>query len=115
MHMPVFAESATAPKPSWILISVTVYPEDRQEGTYVNIYISDTGDGFPSDVLEKLQRGEGVSERGHHVGIANCLKRFKLYYNGRGEINFSNSPLGGAIVDIHIPYRQYHKTGPAPF
>ncbi len=98
-----------------ILISVTVYPEDRQEGTYVNIYISDTGDGFPSDVLEKLQRGEGVSERGHHVGIANCLKRFKLYYNGRGEINFSNSPLGGAIVDIHIPYRQYHKTGPAPF
>jgi len=98
-----------------ILISVTVYPEDREEGTYVNIYISDTGDGFPPDVLEKLQRGEGVSERGHHVGIANCLKRFKLYYNGRGEINFSNSPLGGAIVDIHIPYRQYHKTGPAPF
>ncbi len=92
-----------------ILISVTVYPEDREEGTYVNIYISDTGDGFPADILEKLQRGEGVSDNGHHVGITNCLKRFKLYYNGRGEINFSNSPLGGAIVDIHIPYLQFKK------
>ena len=92
-----------------ILISVTVYPEDREEGTYVNIYISDTGDGFPPDVLEKLQQGEGVSEGGHHMGIANCLKRFKLYYNGMGEINFSNSPLGGAIVDIHIPYRRYEQ------
>ena len=92
-----------------ILISVTVYPEDREEGTYVNIYISDTGDGFPPDVLHKLQRGEGVSEGGHHLGIANCLKRFRLYYNGMGEINFSNSPLGGAIVDIHIPYRKYKR------
>ncbi len=43
------------------------------------------------------------------MGIANCLKRFKLYYNGMGEINFSNSPLGGAIVDIHIPYRRYEQ------
>lgn len=92
-----------------ILISVTVYPEDREEGTYVNIYISDTGDGFPPDILSKLQAGEGVSDGGHHVGIANCLKRFKLYYDGRGEINFSNSPLGGAIVDIHIPYSRYEE------
>lgn len=94
-----------------ILISVTVYPEDREEGTYVNIYISDTGDGFPPDVLEKLRRGEGISDGGHHVGIANCLKRFRLYYNGRGEMNFDNSPLGGAIVDIHIPYRRYAQDG----
>ena len=90
-----------------ILISVTVYPEDREEGTYVNIYISDTGDGFAPDVLERLQRGEGISDGGHHVGIANCLQRFKLYYNGMGEMHFSNSPLGGAIVDIHLPYRRY--------
>ena len=90
-----------------VLISVTVYPEDREEGTYVNIYISDTGDGFAPDVLERLQRGEGISDGGHHVGIANCLQRFKLYYNGMGEMHFSNSPLGGAIVDIHLPYRRY--------
>lgn len=89
-----------------ILISVTVYPEDREEGKYVNIYISDTGKGFPEDILEKLQRGESTSDGGHHVGIANCLKRFRHYYQDTGEINFGNSPLGGAIVDIHIPYKE---------
>lgn len=106
----VFVENATKHALTLeekILISVTVYPEDREEGTYVNIYISDTGDGFAPDVLERLQRGEGLYAGGHHVGIDNCLRRFHLYYNGLGEINFSNSPLGGAIVDIHIPYRRY--------
>lgn len=89
-----------------ILISVTVYPEDREEGKYVNIYISDTGKGYPPDVLEKLQQGKSISDGGNHVGIANCLKRFRHYYGEKGEINFSNSPLGGAIADIHIPYRE---------
>lgn len=89
-----------------ILISVTVYPEDREEGKYVNIYISDTGKGFPADILDKLQQGKSISDGGNHVGIANCLKRFRHYYEDEDEINFSNSPLGGAIVDIHIPYRE---------
>ena len=33
------------------------------------------------------------------------LKRFRYYYGDTGEIHFDNSPLGGAIVDIHIPYK----------
>lgn len=87
-----------------ILISITAYPEEREEGEYINIYISDTGRGFPDDVLEKIQKGEVVYDgKGKHVGIYNCLKRFQYFYGNRGEINFSNSPLGGAIVDIHIP------------
>lgn len=87
-----------------ILISVTVYPEDREKEKYVNIYISDTGMGFPEDVLNKLQTGEYLSQGGNHLGIDNCVKRFQYYYKSKGEINFKNSPLGGAIVDIHIPY-----------
>lgn len=87
-----------------ILISVTVYPEDLEDGKYVNLYISDTGSGFPAPMLEKLRRGEIISEDGQHLGIANCLKRFQYYYKDKGYIHFENSPLGGAIVDIHIPY-----------
>ena len=86
-----------------ILISVTAYPEDQEDQEYVNIFISDTGKGFPTDVLEKLQRSEDISEDGHHVGIINCLKRFRYYYQDKGEIHFENSPLGGAIIDIHLP------------
>ncbi len=88
------------------LISVTVYPEDREDGKYVNIYISDTGNGFPEEILKKLKRRECISENGQHLGIENCRKRFHYYYQDKGEINFDNSPLGGAIVDIHIPYEK---------
>lgn len=91
------------------LISVTVYPEDRGEKKYVNIYISDTGNGFPEATLQKLQMGEEISENGKHIGIENCLKRFHYYYGEEGEIYFDNSPLGGAIVDIHIPYQTGEK------
>ena len=92
-----------------ILISVTAFPEDREDGKYINLYISDTGKGFPKHVLERLRQGKGISENGSHVGIENCLKRFHYYYGGQGEINFDNSPLQGAIVDIHIPFREHGK------
>lgn len=89
-----------------ILISVTVYPEDRDDGKYVNIYISDTGKGFPGETLKMLQAGECLTEGGQHVGIENCKRRFRYYYQDKGEMHFENSPLGGAIVDIHIPYEK---------
>lgn len=89
-----------------ILISVTVYPEDRDDGKYVNIYISDTGKGFPEDILQKLQAGESLVDGGQHMGIENCKKRFWYYYREKGELYFENSPLGGAIVDIHLPYEK---------
>lgn len=93
-----------------ILISVTVYPEEREEGEFVNIYISDTGKGFPEEVLDRLNQGIPLeNSNGHGFGIQNCLKRFQYFYGDRadkGEIYFANSPLGGAIVDIHIPLEE---------
>jgi len=89
-----------------ILISVTVYPEEREEGEFVNIYISDTGKGFPEEILNRLNQGLPLpSSNGHGFGIENCLKRFRYFYGNKGEIYFENSPLGGAIVDIHIPMK----------
>lgn len=88
-----------------ILISVTVYPEDRGNEKYVNVFISDTGKGFSDEILCKLQNGQRISDDGKHVGIWNCMRRFQYYYGNQGEINFSNSPLGGAVIDIHVPYK----------
>ena len=88
-----------------MLISVTVYPEDRDDEKYVNIFISDTGKGFPDEILCKLQNGQNISDNGKHIGIWNCMRRFQYYYGDQGEIHFSNSPLGGAVVDIHVPYK----------
>lgn len=87
-----------------IMISITVYQEVYQNEDYVNIYIADTGKGFSTEILEKLQNKEVISTPdGHHIGIQNCLKRMELYFGDKGIINFGNSPLGGAFVDIHIP------------
>lgn len=88
-----------------MLISVTVYPEDRDNEKYVNIFISDTGKGFSDEILCKLQNGQSISDNGKHIGIWNCMRRFQYYYGNQGEIHFSNSPLGGAVVDIHVPYK----------
>lgn len=88
-----------------MLISVTVYPEDRDDEKYVNIFISDTGKGFPDEILCKLQNGQNISDNGKHIGIWNCMRRFQYYYGDQGEIHFSNSPLGGAVVVIHVPYK----------
>lgn len=89
-----------------ILISVTVYPEEWENEKYINIYISDTGHGFPPDILEKLKNDIPLSVDGQHIGIDNCKKRFQYYYKDKGKINFYNSPLGGAIIDIHIPFQR---------
>lgn len=87
-----------------ILISVTVYPEDIGNEKYVNIYISDTGNGYSEEILKQLNQKHEIDEKLGHVGINNVLRRFQYYYNEKGKIDFSNSPLGGAVVDIHIPY-----------
>ena len=46
-----------------------------------------------------------VENAAKHIGIWNCMRRFQYYYGDQGEIHFSNSPLGGAVVDIHVPYK----------
>lgn len=90
-----------------LFLSVTVFPEEKEGEDYVNIFIYDTGDGFSQEVLEKLSRGEELKESdGSRIGISNCLKKLKLYYEGRGSINFYNRPKGGAVIDIHIPVKE---------
>ena len=60
--------------------------------------------GFPEDILKQLTEDQEIDEKEGHVGINNCVRRFRYYYGDEGEIYFSNSPIGGAVVDIHIPY-----------
>lgn len=87
-----------------ILISITVFPEEQDGQEYINIYISDTGKGFPAEVLQKLSKGEKLSDKqGEHLGIGNILKRFHYFYGEDGRIILENSNLGGAVIDIHIP------------
>lgn len=88
-------------------ITIIVCAECSGNVREVHITISDTGAGFSEKVLEKLNRdGALEQEDGHRIGITNCLQRIKYFYGGRGRIEFYNNPMGGAVVDIYIPFEK---------
>ncbi len=88
-------------------ITILVCEEERDGEQFANITISDTGTGFPPEVLEALSRGERLpqTKEGHRVGITNCLRRLQYFYQGRGWAGFYNNPMGGAVVELHLPKR----------
>ncbi|MNP35261.1 hypothetical protein D3C76_1285850 [compost metagenome] len=87
-------------------ISVTVFPEERDGRDYAAIFIADTGRGFDANTLAQLEsRDISPAEDGSRIGIANCLKRLDYFYGEDALVTFYNSPLRGAVVEIHIPQR----------
>lgn len=102
-----FAENAvrhtvTLDKP--VEITILVWEEEESQGRFAHISISDTGEGFPEDVLIRLNRDGALEpEDGHRIGITNCIKRMNYFYDGKGRIAFYNNPMGGAVVDIVLP------------
>lgn len=71
----------------------------------------DSGDGFQQEQLHSFQHlianfNQSILESDHqeHIGIPNVAKRLKLLYGEEGRITFSNGPLGGAQIEIEIPY-----------
>lgn len=68
------------------------------------IRISDTGPGFPAEVLETLAAGKPLDQsEGKHIGIMNTLQRLELLYHRRARVEFSNPEEGGACVTLTLP------------
>lgn len=88
-------------------IDITVYitTEEYNSEKYLYICISDTGQGFPSNILEKLEKQERIYYNGReHIGILNTVERLKIIYEDKARISFSNmSDNYGAVVEINIP------------
>ncbi|UQZ37358.1 sensor histidine kinase [Paenibacillus sp. PK3_47] len=76
--------------------------EDGIPGTQITL--SDTGPGFPPEVLEKLDAGLPLDQsKGTHIGIMNTLKRLEYLYYSLAAVSFSNLPGGGACVTLLLP------------
>ena len=71
----------------------------------MQIRITDTGHGFPADVLKDLNTsGMLAPVEGRRIGITNALNRLKLFYReGETAVTFSNLPSGGACVTLLLP------------
>ncbi len=91
-----------------LLVGVHVSFMETEEGSYLNIHISDNGVGFGEELLRALNQGETAQTEGHSVGIHNVMQRFWLYF-GRENVLFAFSNMEGANVDIFI--RQTEESG----
>ena len=88
-----------------ILIRVSVYQQVRDNITYLVIEEADNGQGFPEEVLQRLNQGESLSSKeGQNIGISNLIKRLMYFYEGESEILFQN--IAGAKIKIFIPYER---------
>lgn len=74
---------------------VDYYPHAR-------IIISDTGIGYPVDILERLNLGKKITDSfGDHIGVSNSVQRIKILYNSKASWKFYNN--GGAISELTLP------------
>lgn len=60
----------------------------------VSIAVSDSGPGFPSDVLDNLQNGIYGNT---HIGLSNVQRRIKSIYGEEGNFNITSSAVGSKV------------------
>lgn len=65
----------------------------------VLIYITDNGNGFPKEVLDKIQQSENKSG----IGFRSTDKRLKRYYGEYYGLEIVKSDYSGSTVTIKIP------------
>lgn len=90
---------------SYVEITLYIVLETYEDGAYLYLCISDTGGGFPEEILAAAREEKPVYYGGRkHIGISNSVKRLRLIYGDRAKISFSNMDEAyGAVVEIRIP------------
>ena len=89
-------------------ISLYITTIDMEDGRYLYIVISDTGNGFAEDVLDKIRNEEIIIYNGcEHIGIKNTIQRIKMKYGDRAKVALSNMRGNqGAVVEITLPFEE---------
>ena len=89
-----------------IIVRAEAGRHESQNGMWLTI--ADDGPGFTEEQLVSLNSDAAdtpdiATPIGNGTGIINTKKRLDLYYKGRAEIRFGNTPEGGAVVRIFFP------------
>ena len=94
-------------------IEITIYITSMElEGEeFLYITISDTGNGFPQEILELIEADKPIVYDGcEHIGIRNTLKRIQMTYGEKAEIKLSNMKREhGAVVEITLPMKKEYE------
>lgn len=85
-----------------IRIQAELMEEDEKE--YLQVTVSDNGEGFPEEVLTRFNQGEEMYFEGRrHVGIQNLYERMQQLYGNQAEMDLWNRDGGGAVIRWKIP------------
>ncbi len=75
-------------------------------GDILEIVITDNGQGFDDEILNKIQNDEDIiSDDGNHIGITNCIRRLRLLYGDSFELHAGNIKPHGARITLRIPVK----------
>lgn len=86
-------------RPLHIIIRANIIEDD--DGTYMNVCVADSGDGFPVDMLDALNNQQIEYYAQHHIGLNNIKHRLRLIYGDRALMAFYNNP--GSHSEIIVP------------
>lgn len=73
-----------------------------EEGNYLDLQVSDNGQGYPDIILEEVNGKPKTGEK--HVGINNLKRRCELLYGTHAEFSFYN--VDGAVSECILPERE---------
>ena len=83
----------------------TVGIQASVNGDYLDIEITDDGDGMDEETVLRINDGTYTRAYGRHsgVGMVNILKRVRLYYGDTDLLKVSSVPGKGTTVKLHLP------------
>ena len=86
------------------LIALGIQLENAGDEDFLEIIVTDNGEGFKPDVLSRLNENLQISHNDREcLGIFNIQQRLKYLYHGNAQITFQNVIPHGASVRMRIP------------
>lgn len=97
-----FKHAMTLDEPLSIFIKINQINFEGKKA--ILIVIEDSGEGFPDDILEKVNHSDEVGTiDGYRIGISNIKRTLSLLYGNNSLLKISNVDALGGKVEIIIP------------
>lgn len=82
---------------------ITLETGTRPDGTGCIFRVSDSGNGFPQEILQQFREGEPLLQQGRTcIGLTNIRQRMNLTYGAGAVMKLKNIKPHGACVEITV-------------
>ena len=87
--------------------NVKISKYSNENGERVKITCTDSGRGFDKNELmlyNNIEENLDIIRDGNHIGLQNIYTRLKIIFGESAKLIISNTPCGGAQIDMDLPY-----------